>query len=268
VAEDALSIKKIDTSVAHSARIYDYWLGGKDNFAADRAAGDLVLASRPGLRESVQANRAFLGRVVRLLASERGIRQFFDIGTGIPSASNTHQVAQAVAPGAKIVYADNDPIVLAHARALLTSSTEGVTAYLDADLRDTDALLAQAAQTLDFSQPIAIMLLGVLHLVSDEEDPWRIVAKLVDAVPSGSYLVITHPASDLLPETQSEASQRYNQNVATHQTLRPRAAVARFFEGLELLDPGIEQWHLWRPDPGEAVDTELKSGHAGVARKP
>jgi hypothetical protein len=268
VTDDALPSAKIDTSVAHPARIYDYWLGGKDNFAADREAGDLVLASRPGLRESVQANRAFLGRVVRLLAIEYGIRQFFDIGTGIPSANNTHQVAQAAASDAKIVYTDNDPIVLAHARALLTGTSEGVTAYLDADLRDTGALLAKAAQTLDFSQPVAVMLLGVLHLVSDEEDPWAIVAKVVAAVPSGSFLVITHPASDLLPETQSEASRRYNQNVATHQTLRPRADVARFFDGLELLAPGIEQWHLWRPEPGQAVDTELKSGHAGVARKP
>jgi tRNA A58 N-methylase Trm61 len=216
----------------------------------------------------VRANRAFLARVVRLLAGELGIRQFLDIGTGIPSASNTHQVAQEVAPNARIVYTDNDPIVLAHARALLTSTAEGTTTYLDADLQDTGALLEQAAKTLDFSQPIAIMLLGVLHLVSDAEDPWAIVAKLVDAVPSGSYLVITHPASDLLPETQGEASRRYNQNVATHQTLRSRAEVARFFEGLELLEPGLEQWHLWRPNPGDAVDTELKSGHAGVARKP
>jgi S-adenosyl methyltransferase len=266
VTEDALA--KIDITVAHPARIYDYWLGGKDNFAADRAAGDLVLAARPGLRESVQANRAFLGRVVRLLATEYGIRQFFDIGTGIPSASNTHQVAQAVAPDAKIVYTDNDPIVLAHARALLTGTAQGVTAYLDNDLRDTGPLLEQAARTLDFSQPMAIMLLGVLHLISDAEDPWAIVARLVAAAPSGSFLVITHPASDLLPETQEEASRRYNQNVATHQTLRSRAEVARFFEGLELLEPGLEQWHLWRPDPDSALDKNLKSGHAGVARKP
>jgi hypothetical protein len=269
VTEDpAEALARIDTSVAHPARIYDYWLGGKDNFTADRVAGDQVLASRPGLRESVQANRVFLGRVVRLLAGELGIRQFLDIGTGIPSGSNTHQVAQAIAPDAKIVYADNDPIVLAHARALLTGTSQGTLAYLDCDLRDTGRLLTEAAKTLDFSQPVAIMLLGVLHLVSDEEDPWAIVATLVDAVPSGSYLVITHPASDLLPETQGEASRRYNQNVATAQTLRPRAEVARFFEGLDLLDPGIEQWHLWRLEPSDVPDTELKSGHAGVARKP
>jgi hypothetical protein len=269
VPDDGAESPLIDTSVAHPARIYDYWLGGKDNYAADREAGDLVLASRPGLRESVQANRRFLGRVVPLLAGELGIRQFFDIGTGIPSANNTHEVAQQVAPDARVLYVDNDPIVLAHARALLTGNKPDSTAYIDADLRDTSALLEQAAETLDFSQPVAIMLLGVLHLVSDEEDPWGIVAKLVDAVPSGSYLVITHPASDLLPETQDEASRRYNQNVATHQTLRSRAEVARFFDGLELLEPGLEQWHLWRlTDPGDPAPADLKSGHAGVARKP
>jgi hypothetical protein len=268
VPADVALLREIDTSVAHPARIYDYWLGGKDNYAADREAGDLVLAARPGLRESVQANRAFLGRVVRLLASDMGIRQFLDIGTGLPSADNTHQVAQEVAPDARIVYADNDPMVLAYARALLTGTEAGATAYLDADLRDTDALLEQAAKTLDFGQPIAIMLLGILHLISDDEDPWGIVAKMVDAVPAGSYLVITHPASDLLPETQQEASRRYNQNVATHQTLRSRPQVARFFDGLELLEPGVEQWHLWRPGPGDAASADLKSGHCGVARKP
>jgi hypothetical protein len=272
VPDDAMpsseaDVSRFDTSVAHPARIYDYWLGGKDNYAADREAGDLVLAARPGLRESVQANRAFLGRVVRLLV-ELGIRQFLDIGTGIPSASNTHEVAQQVAPDARIVYTDNDPIVLAHARALLTSTEPGVTAYLDMDLRDTDKLLEQAAETLDFSQPIAIMLLGILHLISDEEDPWGIVARLVSAAPSGSYLVITHPASDLLPETQDEASRRYNQNVATHQTLRSYAEVARFFDGLDLLEPGLVQWHLWRPEPGDAAPDDFKSGHCGVARKP
>ena len=257
-----------DTRVAHIARVYDYWLGGKDNYAADRAAAEQVIAAYPTIRTSVRAQRAFLGRAVHYLAADEGIRQFLDIGTGLPSANNTHEVAQRTAPDARVVYVDKDPIVLSHARALLTGSPQGITAYLDADLRDTDALLEQAEKTLDFSQPIAIMLLGVLHLISDQEDPWGIVAKLVDAVPSGSYLVITHPASDLLPETQGEASKRYNQNVATHQTLRTRAEVARFFDGLELLDPGMEQWHLWRPDPGDQPDADLKSGHAGVARKP
>ena len=268
VPSSEADLSKIDTSVAHPARIYDYWLGGKDNFAADREAGELVIASRPGLRESVRANRAFLGRVVQLLAGELGIRQFLDIGTGIPSANNTHEVAQRVAPDARVVYTDNDPIVLAHARALLTSNKLGVIAYLDIDLRDTGKLLARAAETLDFTQPIAVMLLGVLHLISDDEGPWGIVAAIMDAVPSGSYLVITHPASDLLPETQREASRRYNQNVATHQTLRSYEQVARFFDGLEVLEPGLVQWHLWRPNPDDAAPAEFKSGHCGVARKP
>lgn len=272
VPDDAVprevDISKIDTSVAHPARIYDYWLGGKDNFTADREAGELVIASRPGLRESVRANRAFLGRVVPLLAGELGIRQFLDIGTGIPSANNTHEVAQRVASDARVVYTDNDPIVLAHARALLTGSSLGATAYLDCDLRDTDALLEQTAGMLDFSQPVAIMMLGVLHLIPDDEDPWGIVAKLVAAVPSGSYLVITHPASDLLPETQGEASRRYNEHVATHQKLRDRAEVARFFDGLELLEPGLVQWHRWRPEAKDAAPDDFKSGHCGVARKP
>ena len=268
VPSSEADLSKIDTTVAHPARIYDYWLGGKDNFAADREAGELVIAARPGLRESVRANRAFLGRVVQLLAGELGITQFLDIGTGIPSANNTHEVAQRVAPDARIVYTDNDPIVLAHARALLTSNELGATAYLDMDLRDTDKLLARAAETLDFTQPVAVMLLGVLHLISDDEGPWGIVARIVDAVPSGSYLVITHPASDLLPETQGEASRRYNQNVATHQTLRSYDQVARFFDGLEVLEPGLVQWHLWRPDPDDSAPAEFKSGHCGVARKP
>jgi len=258
----------LDTGVPHPARIYDYILGGKDNFAPDQAAARAAMAANPYLVTAMRENRAAMRRAAAFLAGDRDIRQFLDIGTGLPTSPNLHEIVQAVVPDARVVYVDNDPIVLAHARALLTGSPQGITAYLDADLRDTDALLEQAEKTLDFSQPIAIMLLGVLHLISDKEDPWGIVAKLVDAVPSGSYLVITHPASDLLPETQGEASKRYNQNVATHQTLRTRAEVARFFDGLELLEPGIEQWHLWRPDPGDQPDTDLKSGHAGVARKP
>ena len=188
-----------DTSVAHPARVYDYWLGGKDNFAADREAAERVLAVSPGLRFRVRANRAFLARSVRYLAADAGIRQFLDIGTGIPSANNTHEVAQSVAPDARIVYVDNDPIVLVHARALLTGTEQGATAYIEADLRDTADILAQAARTLDFSQPVAIMLLGILHLISDSEDPYRIVAQLVDAVPPGSYLAISHPAIDIHP---------------------------------------------------------------------
>src|ERR1700733_12622658 len=175
----------LDTTVGHSARVHDYWLGGKDNFAADRAAGDAVMEAYPGIVMSVRANRAFLARVVRFLAAEAGIRQFLDIGTGIPAASNTHQVAQSVAPGCRVVYVDYDPVVLLHARALLTSSAAGAVDYLDADLRDPQAILERAARTLDFSRPVAVMLIAVMHLIVDEDDPCRIVDQLKDAVPTG-----------------------------------------------------------------------------------
>jgi hypothetical protein len=257
----------IDTSVAHPARVYDYWLGGKDNFAADREAAERVLAATPGLRERVQANRAFLARAVRYLAAEAGIRQFLDIGTGIPSADNTHEVAQAVAPDARIVYVDNDPIVLTHARALLASGPEGSTQYINGDLRDGTAILRTAAQTLDFSQPIALMLLGILHLIQDSQDPYQIVAGLMDSLPAGSYLVISHPAIDS-HAAQAEAQRRYNERVATPQTLRTHAQVSRFFDGLELVPPGVVYVHTWRPDPGDIVPPGGVSAHGGLARKP
>ena len=186
-----------DPTVAHSARIYDYWLGGKDNFAADREAAEQAIAANPGIVFDVRANRAFLARAVGYLADDRGIRQFLDLGTGLPTASNTHEVAQAVAPESRIVYVDSDPIVLAHARALLTSSSEGATAYLDADLRDLDRIRSAAAQTLDFSKPVAVMMLIVLHLIPDSDDPYGIVKRLMDSLVPGSYLVIAHPASDI-----------------------------------------------------------------------
>jgi hypothetical protein len=257
----------IDITVAHPARVYDYWLGGKDNFAADRLAGDRVLAVTPGLRYRVRANRAFLGRTVRFLTAEAGVRQFLDLGTGIPSADNTHEVAQGVAADSRVVYVDNDPIVLRHAQALLRGTAEGVTTYIEADLRDPGPVLLQAAATLDFSQPVAIMLLGVLHLVPDSEDPWGIVARYIDAVSAGSYLVISHPALDI-SEAQAEGQRVYNQNVGTPQTLRTRDEVARFFSGLELVPPGLVQVHQWHPDPGDSAPQGTVSAHGGVARKP
>jgi len=256
-----------DTSVAHPARVYDYWLGGKDNFAADREAAERVLAVSPGLRFRVRANRAFLARSVRYLAGEAGIRQFLDIGTGIPSANNTHEVAQAAAPDSRIVYVDNDPIVLAHARALLTSTEQGATDYIEADLRDTHAILDRAASTLDFGRPVAIMLLGILHLIADSEDPYRIVTRLLDAVPAGSYLTISHPASDI-HASQAEAQRRYNERVSTPQTLRSHAEVCRFFDGLSLVPPGVVYVHTWRPDPGSDLPGDVASAHGGVGRKP
>jgi hypothetical protein len=259
---------QIDTTVAHPARVYDYWLGGKDNFAADREAAERVLAVTPGLRYRVRANRAFLARVVRYLAAEAGIRQFLDIGTGIPSANNTHEVAQAAAPDSRIVYADNDPIVLTHAKALLASGPEGATQYIDGDIRNPAPILRDAARTLDFTRPTALMLLGILHLVQDSEDPYRLVAELMDALPSGSYLAISHPASDIHVAAQAEAQKRYNERVSTPQTMRNRAEVTRFFDGLDLVPPGVVYVHEWRPDPGDVPPADGVSAHGGVARKP
>jgi len=257
---------EIDTTVAHPARVYDYWLGGKDNFAADREAAERVLAVAPGLRFRVRANRAFLARSVRFLATECDVRQFLDIGTGIPTGNNTHEVAQAAAPSSRIVYVDNDPIVLAHARALLTSTPEGATAYLEADLREPDIILDAARKTLEFDRPIALMLLGILHLIQDSEEPYQIVSHLMNALPSGSYLVVSHPASDI-NANQSEVQKRYNERVATPQTLRSHAQVCRFFDGLQLVPPGVVYVHTWRADPDDEPPTELTSAHGGMARK-
>jgi hypothetical protein len=255
-----------DTSVAHMARVYNYWLGGKDNFAADREAGDQAMAAYPNTVASVRANRAFLARSVRFLAAEAGIRQFLDIGTGIPTENNTHEVAQAAAPDARIVYVDNDPIVLTHARALLTSDPAGATAYIDADLRDTEAILAQAAETLDFSQPVAIMLIAILHLIGDDDSPHAIVRRLMDAVPPGSYLALSHVASDIDDEPTEEVGRRLNQRMAHQVLYRSRPEVSQLFDGLELLKPGVVAVQQWRPD----TDAEAQSPSAmwcGVARK-
>jgi hypothetical protein len=255
-----------DTSVAHIARVYDYWLGGKDNFAADREAGDDALAAYPDLVSSVRANRAFLARAVRYLSGEAGIRQFLDIGTGIPTANNTHEVAQGVAPSSRIVYVDNDPIVLAHARALLTSGPAGTTAYLDADLRDTGTILSQAAETLDFSQPVAVMLIAVLHLIGDDDDPYGIVSTLLDAVPPGSYLVLSHVASDIAPEAMAEMGRRLNRLLAQKGTYRTGQQVAQFFEGLDVAEPGVVPVPAWRPDTAEEA-AAAAAMWGGVGRK-
>jgi S-adenosyl methyltransferase len=258
---------QIDTTVAHPARVYDYWLGGTVNYPADREAAERVLAVTPGLRFRVRANRDFLARAVRYLAAEAGIRQFLDIGTGIPSANNTHEVAREAAPDARIVYVDNDPIVLAHAAELLASGPAGATQYIHGDARDPGAIVAAAARTLDFTRPAALLLLGMLHLISDAEDPYRIVAALTGALPAGSYLVISHPASDINAAAQAEAQKRYNERVATPQTLRSRAEVARFFDGLDLVPPGLVYVHTWRPDAAAAAAEDTASAYGGVARK-
>jgi hypothetical protein len=258
----------LDARHAHPARVYNYWLGGKDNFAADREAAEQAIAANPGIVADVRANRAFLVRVVRYLAAERGVRQFLDIGTGLPTASNTHEVAQAVAPDARIVYADNDPMVLAYARALLTSTREGATAYLDADLRDPAAIVRAASATLDFSQPIALMLLIILHLIPETDDPYGIVASLVGALPAGSYLVLAHPASDIRAAEMADMTKRVNERMSGPKaTMRDRAEITRFFDGLELLEPGVVQPQLWRPEPGVPGPPQV-TAWCGVARKP
>jgi hypothetical protein len=221
-----------DTSVAHVARVYDYWLGGKDNFAADRAAGDQAIAAFPAIPLSARANRAYLARVVRFLTGEAGIRQFLDVGTGIPTVNHTHQVAQSVAPESRVVYVDNDPVVLSHARALLASHPAGATDYLDADLRDPQMILDGAARLLDFSRPVAVMLMAILQHIDDEHDPYAIVATLMDAVPPGSYLALSHPASDINAEAMAKMADVLNQMMAEKVTFRDRAAVSKFFDGL------------------------------------
>jgi hypothetical protein len=256
-----------DTGVAHPARVYDYWLGGKDNFEADRKAAEEVIAARPTIIRDIRYNRAFLGRAVRFLTAEAGVRQFLDIGTGIPAANNTHEVAQSVAPESRIVYVDNDPIVLAHARALLASTPEGACAYLDADLRNMGTVLEDAAKTLDFSQPVAVLFVGVLHLIADSEDPAGLIATALAACPAGSYLALTQPAADVNAEIAAEGARRYNQQVTTQQTRRTYEQTRRFFDGLTLVDPGVVQFHRWRPEPGAMGLGENVSGWCGVARK-
>jgi S-adenosyl methyltransferase len=266
-APDMAEAAAFDSSVAHIARVYNYWLGGKDNYAADRAAGDRTIAEFPGIVASARANRAFLRRAVRFLVTEAGIRQFLDVGTGIPSSDNTHEVAQSLAPQSRVVYVDNDPVVLAHARALLTSAPEGATDYLDADLRKPGPILARAQQTLDFSRPVAVMLLAVLQLVGDDDDPYQVVADLLAAVPSGSYLALSHPTSDVQQDQVTAMVARLNDLVAEKVRTRDRDQVARFFSGLDIVAPGLVNVSEWRPD--DAAPAERSAAlWVAVARKP
>ncbi len=258
----------IDTSVPSPARMYDFWLGGKNNFEADRAAAQAVIDAFPGILPGVQANRAFLGRAVRFLAGEAGITQFLDVGTGLPVENNTHEVAQAISPASRVAYIDNDPIVLSHARALLTSTPEGATSYSEADVREPDTILGLAAETLDFTEPVAITLLMILQLVPDSEHPYEIVSRLMDATAPGSFLVISHPANDVDEGEIVEAYDRLNQQLPEQATLRDHAQVTRFFAGLDLVDPGVVQLHRWRPDRHQTdLDVEIPAW-AGVGRKP
>jgi hypothetical protein len=262
---DAEAIAKLDTGVAHIARVYDYLLGGANNFAADRAAAEQFVKVMPGILPGVREARAFLVRVVAFLAGQAGVRQFLDIGAGLPTAGSTHETALQVAPDSRVVYADNDPLVLVHARALLASSKPGQTAYLDADLRDPGRLLSEAAQTLDFTSPVAVMLVGVLHCIPDDGDPWGIAAQVMAAAPSGSHLVLGHPASDMETEA-APATAGLNTKLAQPVTFRPRDQVMRFLDGLELLEPGLVSYSIWRP--GAHVAAQPAPAWCAVARKP
>ncbi|NVI86825.1 SAM-dependent methyltransferase [Actinomadura sp. BRA 177] len=257
---------RIDTSVPHSARVWNHLLGGTDNYEVDRRAAEQFRAMFPQIVDIARADRAFLGRAVRCL-TEAGIRQFLDIGSGLPTMDNTHEVAQRVAPDARVVYVDNDPLVLVHARALLDATAEGASDYVDADLREPDDILAKAAATLDFTRPVAVMLLGILHFIHDDGEARRLLASLLDAVPSGSHLVITHATLDFDAgeSAQAEAQQDWNEKSANPMVPRTREAVLRFFDGLDLLDPGVVSMSRWRPD--RAAPDQV-AGYAAVARKP
>jgi O-methyltransferase involved in polyketide biosynthesis len=257
-----------NTSVAHPARVYDYWLGGKDNFAADRVAAEQVIEANPNILPGVRANRAFLSRAVEYLAGEAGIRQFLDLGTGLPTAENTHEVAQSIAPECRVVYVDNDPIVLVHAQALLTSTPEGLTSYVEADARDTAKILAGAANTLDLSKPVAVMALMILQYLPDSDAPHQAIARLMEGMPSGSYLTVSDTTCDIDVARVSSATSRLNEHMGPITlTLRSCEEITRFFDGLELVDPGVVPLPEWRCT---ATDTSgaVIPAYAGMGRKP
>jgi len=261
---------EIDTSKPHTARIYDYFLGGKNHFAADREVAEKSLASVPSGRVGAREQRGFLGRVVRYLALEAGIRQFLDIGTGLPTTDNVHEIAQAVAPSSRVVYVDNDPLVLAHARALLTSSQEGRTAYIHADLRSPGEILSSPVvrEMLDFSQPVALMLVGILHFLEDKDEPERIIATLLDALAPGSYLVASHLNPEHDPEGVAAGVRAYQAGGVTVQARDSGEFAALAFRGLELVPPGVVSVSEWRPAPGEPRPTLAEvSCYGGTGRK-
>lgn len=264
-AADAPELRDIDASVPHSARIWNYWLGGKDNFAADREAGDEFLTVYPGQRDKARAVRHFLARAVRYLVVEQGVRQFLDVGTGLPTADNTHEVAQRLAPESKIVYVDNDPLVLAHARILLTSSPEGVTNYIDADLHDPANVLVEAGKTLDLDQPVALLLIGVLGHVADIGVARGIVARLMDGLAPGSFLVQCD-GTDSNPDYVA-ALERYRDSGGVPYNVRGHEQIVSLYEGLEPVEPGIVQISRWRPEPNAFGDAAEVDELGGVARK-
>jgi hypothetical protein len=260
---------RIDTSVAHPARRYNYWLGGKDHFAADRASGDAIAQNFPSIRIAVLENRAFLRRVVTFLAHEVGIRQFIDIGSGIPAPDNAHEVAQRIAPECRVVYVDNDPIVMSHSRALLNSSADGATAYVEADLRDGERILADpdVRRTLDFSQPTALLLVAVLHFIEDGDDLYTAIDQLTRGLPAGSYVALSHVTLDLLSQ---ETIDRTATMPTPHGPFRPRKRdeIVRFLEGTELVSPGLVPINEWRAqdEPPPRPTSEEVAAYGAVAR--
>ncbi|MEW9528908.1 SAM-dependent methyltransferase [Microbispora sp. NPDC049125] len=263
---------KIDVTVPHSARVWNYFLGGKDHFPIDREAGDQARQVFPQIVDIARADRAFLGRAVGYLAGEAGVTQFLDVGTGLPTMDNTHEVAQRIAPESRIVYVDNDPLVLVHARALLVGSPEGATDYVEADLRDPDKILEAAAATLDLTRPVAVMLLGILHFIGDLDDACRIVNRLMDAIPPGSHLVLTHATLEIGDQSSIEANaqmnEEWNEKASTQIGPRNREQILRFFDGLELVEPGLVSMTRWRPEDDPLGLPPEVAGYCGVGRKP
>jgi len=258
----------IDTTVPHVARIWNYWLGGKDNYDVDRELGDQILQMLPDVATLARASRAFLTRAVRHLGGEAGVRQFLDIGTGLPTVDNTHDVAQRVAPQSRIVYVDNDPLVLAHARALLTSVPEGATDYIDADLREPDKILRIAAGTLDFTRPIALMLMGIVEFITDDEEAYAIVRRLVEALPSGSYLAMYDGTNVVHREASDQIVEVWNNSGNAPLVLRSPEQIGRFFDGLELLEPGVVSVSRWRPEATPWGEPGEVDAFGAVGRKP
>ena len=258
---------KIDNSIPHNARIWNYWLGGKDNYPVDQEMGEQIRSFFPEIVDNAIADRAFLVRTVTHLVREEGIRQFLDIGTGLPTHNNTHEVAQAEAPETRVVYADNDPLVLAHARALLVGSEQGATDYVDADLRDPEAILEAASRTLDLSRPVALMLLGVVNFIGDDAEVRSILDRLIEALAPGSFLVVSHPTDDIDQERAHQVAEAWNERGTPKLTIRTAAGIESLFDGLELLEPGVVSCSLWRPDPTEVGDTRPVAEYGGVARK-
>ncbi|RII15965.1 S-adenosyl methyltransferase [Streptomyces sp. YIM 130001] len=260
--------RDLDTSKAHSARMYDYFLGGKDHFEIDKEAALVAAKAHPGLYVTARENRAFMHRATRALAQEHGIRQWLDIGTGIPTEPNLHQVAQSVVPEARVVYADNDPLVLKYAERLMRSTSQGRTAYVEASVTDPEALMneVEAAEVLDFDQPIALSLNALMHFVTDPNDPYRIVARLLEALPAGSALAMTHCTPDFDPETWNAVAEAYT-NSGSPVQFRKHDDVLRFFDGLDLIEPGIICCHRWRNTEGTNLADAQISLWAGVAIK-